>query len=217
MNRSILILPLLLLSLAACGNREAAPSAVAETSTAPQAAAATPATSGDAVSSISPHAGLIDPAPNSQQAAGAAGSIDFDLPQAWQSKPPSSSMRLAQATIQGPGGPADLAVFFFGPGGGGPVDANIERWVGQMDGAAKPTPETFETNGYKITWVDVKGTLKPSGMGMGPSTPISNARLYGAVVEGPGGPWFFKAQGPDSTLGPQRDAFVALLKSVRKK
>jgi hypothetical protein len=86
-----------------------------------------------------------------------------------------------------------------------------------MEGAAKPTPETFETNGYKVTWVDVKGTLKPSGMGMGPSTPISNARLYGAVVEGPGGPWFFKAQGPDSTLAPQRDAFVALLKSVRKK
>ena len=217
MNRSILILPLLLLSLSACDNQEAAPPAVAETSTAPQAAPAAPATSGDAVSSISPHAGLIDPAPNSQQAAGAAGSIDFDLPKAWQSQTPSSSMRLAQATIPGPGGPADLAVFFFGPGGGGPVDANIDRWVGQVEGAAKPTPETFETNGYKVTWVDVKGTLKPSGMGMGPSTPISNARLYGAVVEGPGGPWFFKAQGPDSTLGPQRDAFVALLKSVRKK
>src|SRR6476661_7628861 len=135
MNRSILILPVLLLGLSACGNREAAPPAVAETSTAPQAAAAAPATSGDAVSSISPHAGLIDPAPNSQQAAGAAGSIDFDLPQAWQSKPPSSGMRLAQATIPGPGGPADLAVFFFGPGGGGPVDANIERWVGQGGGA----------------------------------------------------------------------------------
>jgi hypothetical protein len=215
MNRSILILPVLL--LCACGNREAAPPAVAETSTAPQAAPAVPATSGDAVNPISTHAGLIDPAPNSQQAAGTAGSIDFDLPKAWQSQTPSSSMRLAQATVQGPGGPADLAVFYFGPGGGGPVDANIDRWVGQMEGAAKPTPETFETNGYKVTWVDVKGTLKPSGMGMGPSTPISDARLFGAVVEGPGGPWFFKAQGPDSTLGPQRDAFVALLKSVRKK
>jgi hypothetical protein len=217
MNRSILILPVLLLGLAACGNREAAPPAVAETSTTPQAAPAAPATNGDAVNPISTHAGLIDPAPNSQQAAGAAGSIDFDLPKAWQSQTPSSAMRLAQATIPGPGGPADLAVFFFGPGGGGPVDANIDRWVGQVEGAAKPTPETFETNGYKVTWIDVKGTLKPSGMGMGPSTPIADARLFGAVVEGPGGPWFFKAQGPDSTLGPQRDAFVALLKSVRKK
>jgi hypothetical protein len=220
MNRSILILPLLLLGLCACGNREAAaPAAVAETSTAPQAAPAAPAPGGNGapVGPISGHAGLIDPAPNSQQAAGAAGSIDFDLPKAWQSQPPSSGMRLAQATIPGAAGPADLAVFYFGPGGGGPVDANIARWVGQMEGTAKPTPETFETNGYKVTWVDVKGTLKPSGMGMGPSTAVPDARLFGAVVEGPGGPWFFKAQGPDSTLGPQRDAFVALLKSVRKK
>jgi hypothetical protein len=65
--------------------------------------------------------------------------------------------------------------------------------------------------------VDVKGTLKPSQMGMTNSTPISNARLFGAVVEGAGGPWFFKTQGPESTLGPQRDAFVAMLKSVRPK
>jgi hypothetical protein len=159
----------------------------------------------------------MDPTPNSQQAAAAAGSIDFDLPKAWHSKPPTSGMRLVQAAVPGPGGDADFAVFYFGPGGGGPVDANIDRWVGQMEGASKPTPETFETHGYKVTWVDVKGTLKPSQMGMTNSTPISNARLFGAVVEGAGGPWFFKTQGPESTLGPQRDAFVAMLKSVRPK
>ncbi len=220
MNRSILILPLLLLGLCACGHRDAAaPAAVAETTTVPQEAPAAPAPEGGGapVAPISGHAGLIDPAPNSQQAAGAAESIGFDLPKAWQSQPPSSTMRLAQATIPGAGGPADFGVFYFGPGGGGPVDANVKRWVGQMEGAAPPKPEVFETNGYKVTWIDVKGTMKPSGMGMGPSTAIPDARLFGAVVEGPGGPWFFKAQGPDSTLGPQRDAFVALLKSVRKK
>ena len=126
-------------------------------------------------------------------------------------------MRLAQAAIPGPEGAADFAVFYFGPGGGGPVEANIDRWVGQMEGAGQAEPEMFETNGYKVTWVDVKGTMKPSQMGMGPATAIPEARLYGAVVEGPGGPWFFKAQGPDSTLAPQRDAFVAMLKSVRAK
>jgi len=47
MNRSILILPFLLLSLCACGNREAAPPAAstAEASAAPQAAATAPAAS----------------------------------------------------------------------------------------------------------------------------------------------------------------------------
>ncbi len=143
------------------------------------------------------------------------GSIDFDLPAGWLAQPPSSSMRIAQAAIPGPGGAGDLAVFYFGPGGGGSVEANIERWVGQMETSDPPRPETFEANGYRITWIDVQGTLKPSSMGMGPATEQPGSRLLGAVVEGPGGPWFFKATGPDATLGPGREAFVAMLKSVR--
>ena len=126
-------------------------------------------------------------------------------------------MRLTQASIPGPGGPGDFAVFFFGPGGGGSVDANIERWVGQMETSDHPKPETFESGGLKVTWVDVKGTLKPGQMGMSSPTAVSNARLFGAVVEGPGGPWFFKATGPDKTLGPQREEFLKMLKSVRAK
>ncbi len=237
---SLFLLPLTLCVLCACGNRNAASDApsgtpavqasaapqtsLAETSAAappPPAASPTGAPAGDtAPSPISSHAATIDPTPNSQQAAGAvaaAGTIDFDLPKAWQSQTPSSSMRLAQAAIPGAAGPADFAVFYFGPGGGGPVEANINRWVGQMQEASKPEPETFETHGYKVTWLDVKGTMKPSQMGMGPAKAMPGARLFGAVVEGAGGPWFFKAQGPDSTLAPQRDAFVAMLKSVRPK
>ena len=206
MIRHALTLTLILLSLAACGKQETA---------APVAPSGQPA--GGGVAPLSPHAGLVDPQANSQQAAGAAGSIDFDIPKGWQSQPVTSSMRVAQASVSGPGGPGEFGVFYFGPGNGGSADANIERWVGQMEGASKPTPETFETNGYKVTWVDVKGTMKAVSMGMGPKTEQANARLYGAVVEGPGGPWFFKATGPDATLGPQRDAFVAMLKSVRAK
>jgi hypothetical protein len=54
-------------------------------------------------------------------------------------------------------------------------------------------------------------------MGMSPSAAQANARLFGAVVEGPGGPWFFKATGPEATMAPAREAFVAMLKSVRGK
>ena len=227
MTRHALPLCLLLLSLAACGKQEtaapapeaspsAAPPSMAETTTAAPAPSGQPA--GDSgVAPISPHAGLLDPTANSQQAAGAAGSIDFDLPKGWQSQKVASSMRLVQAAIPGSGGPGEFGVFYFGPGGGGPVDANINRWVGQMEGADKPNPETFEVNGYRVTWVDLKGTMKATSMGMGPKTAQANARLFGGVVEGPGGPWFFKADGPDATLAPQRDAFVAMLKSVRGK
>jgi hypothetical protein len=231
MTRHALPLTLLLLSLCACGHQETAapapeaspstaPPAMAETSTAAPASPASPASqpAGDAgVGPISSHGAVIDPQPNSQRAEGASGSIDFDLPKAWQSQQVTSSMRLAQASIPGPGGPGEFGVFYFGPGGGGPVDANINRWVGQMEGAAQPNPETFEVKGYRVTWVDVKGTMKATSMGMGPKTAQTNARLFGGVVEGPGGPWFFKADGPDATLAPQRGAFVAMLKSVRPK
>ncbi|HKI03518.1 MAG TPA: hypothetical protein VKK31_16180 [Thermoanaerobaculia bacterium] len=223
MNRNTLLLTSLLLSLCACGDRNAAAPTASEEPPATESTAADVAAesqpSGDsAPGTISSRGGGVPEAmpPAAEQTAG-EGSIDFDLPQSWQSQAPSSSMRVAQAAIPGAGGPGELAVFFFGPGGGGGVEANIQRWIDQMESPEQPKPETFEANGFKVTWIDVQGTLKPSTMGSGPTTPQPSSRLLGAVVEGPGGPWFFKATGPEATLGPEREAFVKMLKSVRAK
>jgi hypothetical protein len=213
MIRNVLFLSLLLLGLCACNrDRSAAPPAADQG----PAAAAGQTTDNAPVGPISSHGQVVEGGPSASQMPG-EGAIDFELPTAWQSQPPSSSMRVAQAVIPGPGGPGDLAVFYFGPGSGGTAEANIQRWIEQMENAEQPKPETFETNGYRVTWVDVRGTLKASSMGMGPAKAQPDARLFGAVIEGPGGPWFFKATGPDATLAPQRDAFVAMLKSVRPK
>lgn len=224
MNRNALPLSLLLLSLCACGNRETAspqasqpPQKATEAPAAENGAAAPAPPAGEAPGPISSHGGPVGGAPPATAAPQAEGTIEFDIPKSWQSQSPSSSMRLAQAVIPGPGGPGELAVFYFGPGGGGPVEANIQRWVEQMESPEQPKPETFEANGFRVTWIDVRGTLKPSMMGTGPTTPQPNSRLLGAVVEGPGGPWFFKATGPDTTLTPERDAFLGMLKSVRAK
>lgn len=145
------------------------------------------------------------------------GDLAFDVPKGWESKPPSSNMRLAQGVIPGPGGPGEFAVFFFGAGGGGSAEANIERWIGQMESKDHPKSQTFEANGFKVTWVEVQGTLQPTGMGSGPTTPQPNSRLLGAVVEGAGGPWFFKATGPEKTLAAEREHFLAMLKGVHAK
>jgi hypothetical protein len=143
--------------------------------------------------------------------------LTFVLPSGWKQVPPSSGMRVAQAVVTGPGGPAEMAVFNFGVGQGGNIEANIQRWVGQVELAPGTTPqrEQFDANGLRVAMVDVKGTLKAGQMGMGPAQAQPDSRLLGAVVEGVGGPWFFKITGPDATLGPQRDAFVAMLHSMQ--
>ena len=141
----------------------------------------------------------------------------FTLPSSWTAEVPSSAMRLAQASIPGSGGPAQLTVFHFGVGGGGGVESNLERWVGQveMDPGVVPLRDTFSHGDFTSHWVDVQGTIKPSTMGVGPTTPQPGSRLLGGVVEGPGGPWFFKATGPADTLAEARDDFLGMLRSAR--
>lgn len=145
--------------------------------------------------------------------------IAFELPAGWESQPPSTNMRVAQAVIASDAGDAQFAVFFFGEGQGGSAEENIRRWISQIEFA--PGSDTgrqqFDTHGYLVTWVNFEGTLQPAPMSGGPTEPQPDSRLLGAVVEGPGGPWFFKATGPNATLAPQRDAFVAMLETIRSK
>ena len=231
MNRRSALLPILLLAaigIACGGKQETMPKTSDQTAqtpaAAPEAAPAAPATAPAPDPGIGPISsrgttpnGGAPAAPPSGPAAGDA-KLQFELPKAWTAETPSSTMRIAQASIPGAAGAGELGVFYFGSGQGGKIEDNLQRWTDQVEaGAGTPKPErgTLDANGLKVTWVDVHGTLKPSSMGMGPSKPVTDARLLGAVVEGPGGPWFFKATGPDKTLGPQRDAFFAMLKSAR--
>lgn len=205
---ALLTIPVLLLPLVACGGsaEEAIPPASSDATAAPNAGGTAP---------IGPISSRGDA--GSGGAAAQEGSIQYDIPAGWQAEPPANEMRIGQATIPGPGGPGSMVVFYFGPGGGGGVQDNIQRWIDQMEPEAgsNPQPETFDANGLRVTWIDVAGTLKPSMMGTGPTTPQPNSRLLGAVVEGPGGPWFFKATGPEATLTAERENFLKMLRSAR--
>ncbi|MEE8525728.1 MAG: hypothetical protein V3T72_17460 [Thermoanaerobaculia bacterium] len=141
----------------------------------------------------------------------------FELPGDWQQQAPSSSMRAAQAEIPGAAGAGQLTVFFFGVGGGGGTESNLQRWIGQVevDPASPPVREVFSGDGTRVSWVEARGTLKPSTMGTGPTSPQPDSMLLGGVVEGAGGPWYFKATGPGATMEAQKDAFLAMLGSVK--
>jgi hypothetical protein len=133
-------------------------------------------------------------------------------------------MRLAQWILPGEGEaePAELVIFFFGPGGGGGVDANLERWMSQFaqpDGS--PTRDRadvhkLDVHGLALTVLDVQGTyvaaVRP---GASERRDEPDYRLIAAVVEGEGGPWFIRLLGPAASVEQHRASFDAFLKSLR--
>ncbi len=151
-----------------------------------------------------------------------AATLAWTVPEGWTELTPSSAMRKAQYRVPGPGGDAECVVFYFGPGQGGDAGANARRWVGQFnapDGgpagsAAKVTER--DVGGIGVTLVEVSGTYV-GGMGpaMGGGEPRPGQMLLGAIAPGPGANWFFKLLGPEETVDASRDAFLALIDSLR--
>ena len=155
----------------------------------------------------------------------AAGTLKFDAPKGWLPKPPASSSRVAEFTLPKADGDAEdaaLAVFFFGANMGGNVQANIDRWIGQMaqpDGKLSKDvarTSTLEANGLKITLVDVAGTyVAEVSPGATEHYNKPGFRLRAAVVQTSDGPYFVKLTGPARTVSHWDASFMAFLKSLR--
>ncbi len=147
-------------------------------------------------------------------------SLTWTVPSGWTEDTPSSSMRRAQYRIPGPGGPAECVVFYFGPGQGGDVKANVDRWIGQFkrpDGTPVRDAKTrqIKVGDVPVTMVEVTGTFV-GGMGGGSGPERTNSMLLGAVAEGPDANWFFRATGPRTTLEPQRAEFERMVRSIKR-
>ena len=156
--------------------------------------------------------------------------LTYTAPAGWHARPPASSMRVAEFVIpgtqrepktQGDTEDAELIVYFFGAGGGGTADANIDRWVGQVqqpDGspsASKARRAERTVHGLKVTTVDVSGTYTAE-MSPGSSDHYNKPayRVCAAVVETPGGNYYIKLTGPAKTVAAAQadyDKFLASL------
>ena len=151
-----------------------------------------------------------------------AAGIRWTTPAGWKVEAP-RPMRAATYSIPSAGGaaPAECVVNYFGPGQGGTVAANVERWTGQVLGSdGKPAPAKItnrNVRGIKVTVVDSSGAY--TGMG-GPMVsspkPVPGYRLLGAIAEGPQGTVFFKFTGPVKTIAAQQGAFDGLLASIQR-
>ncbi|PYS22081.1 MAG: hypothetical protein DMF72_14935 [Acidobacteria bacterium] len=158
---------------------------------------------------------------------GAAGELHLKAPDGWVTETPSSSMRVGQYKLpkaEGDKEDASLVVYYFGATQGGSPQANIDRWIGQIqqpdggDSKAKAKTETMTVNGLKVTTVDVTG-LYTAEMAPGSKTfhNDANYRLRAAVIETPKGNYFVKLAGPDKTVARWDQSYNDFLKSVEFK
>ena len=149
--------------------------------------------------------------------------LTFYAPAEWKAVSTSSSMRVAQFAVPRAAGDTaegELVVYYFG-GAGGSVEANIERWLGQMqqpDG--KPSTvvakrESRTINNLKVTLVDVGGTyVAEMTPGSAERHNSPNFRLRAAVIETPKGPYFIKLTGPAKTIAASDKTFERFLNSL---
>lgn len=160
-----------------------------------------------------------------QGSQGVAKSLTFSAPKDWIAEVPSSSMRKAQYRLpraEGDPEDAEIAVFYFS-GGGGAIQANIDRWTGQFENsaggsiasAARTTHKVV--HGISLTIVDISGTYNVPSMGsmMASASKKENFRMLAVMAEAEDGPWFFKLTGPSRTVAKWEESFQSFLDTIR--
>ena len=153
----------------------------------------------------------------SAPSAKAAPDLVWKVPSGWKEQP-ARAMRKATYQVPGAAGPAEVAVFYFGVGQGGDVEANITRWVGQFKELppSEAKRDQMEVRGYHVSTVRVARGTFSSGMPGGPQEPQKDWGMSAAVVETPEGPYFFKMTGPAATVDAEEPRFLELLQSVER-
>ena len=154
------------------------------------------------------------------------GGLEWTAPPNWKAQA-ARPMRLDTYLVPSTSGDSDngeCGVYYFGPGQGGSVQANLDRWIGQfLQADGKPSKQAAKIkgdtiHGLKVTTVDVSGAYTGMGgpmAGAGPAKP--GYRLLGAIVESSQGSVFFKFTGPAKTMAANQAAFDKMIQSVKPK
>ena len=147
---------------------------------------------------------------------GASG-ISWKMPAGWKALP-ERPMRAATYTVPGAPETGECAVFYFGPGQGGGVEANITRWEGQFPTRTGQTKRSAGTvAGFKVTYLDLSGTYAWSASPMSPDKVMKPGyRMLGAIVEAPQGSVFFKFTAPEKVVVAHEAAFKQMVQGITK-
>jgi len=145
-----------------------------------------------------------------------AGELTLKVPANWKQGKATSQFRAAQFEVppaEGDEEAAELVVFYFGKGGGGGVNANVERWIRQFQPEERKVKVLIgESEQGKYAIVDLSGTYnKPIGPPIQQKTePMPNARMLGVILQTEkAGDYFIKFTGPEKTIAQAADDFRA--------
>lgn len=145
--------------------------------------------------------------------------ITWTVPKGWLTQI-EGQMRLATYIVPGaaPGDDAECAVFYFGPGAGGGVEMNLQRWQDEFESVEKRDSKTRTVGGIAIATLAVSGTYSGHTMRTEAAAgPHEHWALHGAIAQGPQGDVFFKLTGPATTVDAAAPRFDAMLASIRAK
>jgi hypothetical protein len=165
---------------------------------------------------------------SAQTGSAQSGNLQFQPPAEWTAEQPTSSMRVAQYRLpraEGDSADATLVVFYFGQGQGGSVEANLDRWIGQVqqpDGSSSKSKAKIDNttiNRMPVTLLDVTGNYTESmtGGGGGGQQIQGLARMRAAVIETAKGAYYIKLVGPEKTVNRQDANFMGFIKSAEFK
>lgn len=142
------------------------------------------------------------------------------VPADWVPVEPDGNMRLAEMKVPDAGGGegAVFVLYYFGPGQGGSVDANVQRWVSQFagpDGApVTPVIEPLRAD-LPATLVQLQGSYA-RGVGVGPGDDaLPDRMLLAGVVETAEGNLYPQMHGPAAVVAVHKPDFVAFIKGIR--
>ena len=143
------------------------------------------------------------------------------VPASWTSRPPASSMRLAEYTtpaVNGAG--AEVIVYYFGKGQGGSPVANLARWKGQFsnpDGGDVVEKVSHEAVAdIALTIAEYRGTYaRAVGAGSSAEDARPNHELIAIVAETPRGTIFFQCFGPVAAVDAARASYLAFVRGLR--
>ncbi|TWT30599.1 hypothetical protein [Blastopirellula retiformator] len=145
------------------------------------------------------------------------GKMTLVAPESWKKVEP--AVRIIDYEFSAPpaddsGQPGRITVM----GAGGSIEANVDRWVGQFNGAVKQPMKEEKIAGQTVYIVDISGDFRDQRGPFAQATVKKDYRMLGAIIKSEkAGQYFIKFTGPKATVEHNEKAFKSMVDSLEVK